>query len=63
MSTGCGETSEATAARAHGIVALISALTIPLLAATLVTEVVIFVWHLKSRDLHLVRGRAKGELP
>ena len=61
MSTGCGETSERTAARAHGIVALISALTIPLLAASLAGEAIILVWHWKSYGLHVLRGRAKGE--
>jgi hypothetical protein len=58
----CGETRETTAARTHGIVALLYAVASVFLAAAVVGEVIMSIWHVSSRGVHLQRAREKGEI-
>ena len=52
MKSGCGETSEITAARAHRIVALFYSVAFVALIPALLIEAAMTVWHIKSGAVH-----------
>lgn len=58
----CGETSEVAAARGHGIVALLYVLASVFLSAAVAGEIIMSLWHVSSRSVHLQRARERGEI-